>query len=56
MPSADDHNLIEKIVDTLSGLVERNEGGLAENVRRDPQRLDEIQCGTSVQSTRRVAL
>jgi len=50
----DDHNLVEESIDTLSRLVERNEGGLAKDVGHDPQRLDKVQGGTGVQATSRV--
>ena len=50
----EDDDLVEKIVDTLSRLIEADEGGLAENIRHDPQTLDEIQGSTRVEPTRRV--
>jgi len=49
----EDHELVEKVVDTLSGLVE-GDGGLTKNVSHNPQTLDEIQRGTHVEPTRQV--
>ena len=43
---------VEEVADALTGLVEGNESGLAENVRHDPQGLDGLKCGVGVQSTR----
>ena len=47
----DNDDLVEEGVDALTGLVEGDEGGLAEDVGHDPQRLDEIQGGTGVQAS-----
>ena len=46
----DDQNLVGEAVDTFSGLVEGDEGGLAKNIGHDSHRLDEIQGGTGVQT------
>ena len=47
----DHEDLVEEVVDTLTGLVEGDESGLAEDVCHDSQGLDEIECGTGIQST-----
>ena len=47
----DDQNLVEEVVDTFSGLIEGDEGGLTKDISHDPQALDEIQGGTSIQAT-----
>ena len=46
-----DHDLVEEVVDTLSRLIKADEGGLAEDIRHDPQTLDEIQGGTCIEPT-----
>ena len=39
------------VIDTFSGLVEGDEGGLAKNISHESHGLDEIQGGTGVHST-----
>jgi hypothetical protein len=54
MALVEDHDLVELLVDTLAGLVERDKGGLLHDVGQKAEGLGIVESGRCVETTSRV--